>query len=54
MGQVEIFETYEDLPEHEAFDVFVENDLDPDDDIAPLLGKQVAADYATHIYLTLK
>lgn len=54
MGQVEIVETYEDLPEHEAFDCFLENDLDPIDDIQPLLGKSVANDYATHMYLTLK
>jgi len=54
MRQIETARIYEELSEHEAFDIFIEEGLDPLDDIKPVLGASIANDYAQHIYFTLK
>lgn len=51
MGSFEIYETYHDLPESEAFEVFEANDVDSDI-VAGLLGDSVAKSYEQWIYLT--
>lgn len=53
MGHVEIYETYQDLPQHEAFEAFASNSVDPDL-IEGLLGEDVLDDYATWQYFNLK
>lgn len=49
MEPAKILETFKQLPAHDAFDVFLENDLDPDMHIRPVLGKAIADDYSIHI-----
>lgn len=53
MDDKEIFDAYDELSEHEAFEVFNANDVDIDD-IALTLGRDVAHCYLKWIYASLK
>lgn len=53
MGHVEIYETYQDLSQNEAFEVFENNHVEIDD-IEGLLGKDVADSYLSWTYMEIK
>lgn len=53
MDVKEIYDTYNDMPEMDAFEAFESNNVDVDD-IAQALGRDVAQCYINWIYINLK